>query len=54
MVTSILIFILVIPFQMAIGLYLMYSFIGFSFVAGLAVIVLMSTFNYFIGKFGLK
>jgi ABC-type bacteriocin/lantibiotic exporter with double-glycine peptidase domain len=42
------------PLQLAIGIYLMYSFIGVSFLAGIGIIVIMSVFIFINSKINAK
>lgn len=42
------------PIQLVVGVYLMYSFIGISFLGGIGVILLMGVFAYFNSKLSAK
>lgn len=46
--------VLVLPFSIAVGLYLMYTAVGIAFLSALGVLLLMSLINYFFGKAYLK
>jgi len=42
------------PIQLVVGLYLIWTYVGISFVGGLIVIFLMGIINFFITKYSVK